>query len=366
MDTNTNSWKRNGLISVFILLFLIVAGCVDYKGEKPASTPSDVEIVKEIALVEKELSAQPAGSEVVKPEATAEVNAEPKKEETVVEKSVVVPGPTAVPNNGTVDVAPSVAAVAADELQVVSVKENEKVRLSVQVNDPDNDTVNHTFSKPLNERGEWKTNYGDAGEYVVTLTATDGKLTVSQKVKLVVERVNVAPVIETVRDLIVNEGETVKFEPVVEDPNKDPVTVTVSEPLSNGVFKTDYTSSGDYKVKVVVSDGELSTEKTFTLTVRDVNVPPELKGVEDLTVKEGQLVSIKPVVSDLDNDPLKVTISSPVGDDGVWQTTYTDHGEYSVTVSVDDGKTKVSKKVTVMVSDVNMPPEIVKVSLNKN
>src|SRR3989338_2467117 len=203
MDTNTNSWKRNGLISVFILLFLIVAGCVDYKGEKPVSAPSDVEIVKEIALVEKELSAQPAGSEVAKPEAAAEVNAEQKSEETVVEKNVVVPVPTAVSNNSPADVAPSVAAVAADELQVVSVKENEKVRLSVQVNDPDNDTVNHTFSKPLNERGEWKTNYGDAGEYIVTLTATDGKLSVSQKVKLVVERVNVAPVIETVRDMIV-------------------------------------------------------------------------------------------------------------------------------------------------------------------
>ena len=83
-----------------------------------------------------------------------------------------------------------------EEMHTILVRENEFIKLKARVTDPDRDEVSYSFSKPLSANGEWKTTYGDAGEYMVTLTATDGKLRTEKKIKIVVERVNVAPIVE--------------------------------------------------------------------------------------------------------------------------------------------------------------------------
>src|SRR3989344_156955 len=341
------------MIVVLLLAFLLVAGCFNYKqGAEPLS---EKDILKEIAKVEQEVSAVP------------EVSASAAE----VKMADVLGTDKAAEENKTVEEIVSLATAVdaeeafAEEMQVIKVKENEQIRLVARVRDPDNDTIHFAFSEPLDEKGEWKTSYGDAGEYLTTFTVTDGALTTIKKIKLVVERVNVAPVIEPVQDITIDEGKEVTFTPTVKDPNNDKVTVVVSEPLQAGVFKTDHTSAGEYTINVEANDGELTTKKTFKLTVKDVNVPPEIGAVEDLVVNEGNLVTIKPVVTDIDLDNVKVTLSSPVGDDGVWQTGYTDHGDYVITITADDGKAKVTKQVKLTVSDVNMPPEIIKISLQK-
>ncbi|PIN73729.1 hypothetical protein COV20_05925 [Candidatus Woesearchaeota archaeon CG10_big_fil_rev_8_21_14_0_10_45_16] len=327
--------KKEVVIAGLIILILIFTVGCDYKAYDLQDQPtSDTSLVDEIAQIEEDLA--------------QEVEDVP-----VVEEEVVIPELTEEPQME-------------GDVQVVRVKENEFVRLKPTVTDPDNDPVTWSFTKPLDAKGDWKTQYSDAGEYMVTLTATDGKLTTSKKIKLVVERVNVPPTISGVKDITVREGEVVRFEPQVSDPNKDPITVTISEPLKGGSFVTDHTSAGQYTVTVKANDGELNAEQSFKLTVLDVNVKPEIKNVQDVTVVEGELVQIKPEVTDLDEDQVDVSISEPLGSDGKWQTSFTDHGEYFVTVTADDGKDKVTKRVKVTVQDVNKAPEIVDVSLAVN
>ena len=335
--------KKVVMIIVSVMLLISLVSCVNYKTQP--QNQEDTKLVDEIARVEQELQLEnkpaPPESEV------------PEVQEQKVEEEVVLPELTEEP-------------VKNEEMQVIEVNENEMVKLNVKISDPDQDSVEYSFTSPLNKLGQWKTNYGDAGEYVVTLTATDGKLTTERQMKIVVNRVNVAPQLNGVADMHVKEGEVVKFKPIVSDPNKDKVTVTVSEPLGSNTFATDHTSAGEYKVKVVASDGELETEKTFTLIVDDVNELPVLTNLQDLTVKEGEVVTLQPKVSDLDDDKVTVTISEPVGDSGVWKTSFTDHGEYFVTITANDGKGVVTKKVKVLVEDVNMPPEILEVKLAVN
>ncbi|MBI2573590.1 PKD domain-containing protein [Candidatus Woesearchaeota archaeon] len=250
-------------------------------------------------------------------------------------------------------------------IQTIRVKENELVKLKPTVTDPDGDPVTWSFSAPLSEKGEWRTTYGDAGEYTVTLSATDSKLVTTQQLTLIVERVNVAPKIAGVRDMIVREGELVRFDPKITDANDDAITLTISEPLKSGTFATDHTSAGEYSVTVVASDGELESQSSFKLTVLDLNVKPEIKNIQDLTVAEGETVTLRPQVTDLDEDDVQITISEPVGNDGEWKTDYTNHGEYFVTITADDGKDKVTRKVRIVVGDVNKAPEIVDVSLER-
>ncbi len=330
-------FTMNKYIITILALALILVGCTEY--QKYDATEEDLSLIDEIAKIEDEL----ANTDNPDFELLEEV------EETV-EEEVVLPNPKE-------------EQVLMEDALTVSVKENEAVKLNVKVTDPDEDPVTYTFTAPLDENGEWKTNYGDAGEYLVTITATDGKLTTEKRVNIVVERVNVPPVIAEVADIVVKEGETVTFEPTVTDPNNDAVSVNVAEPLTSGTFVTDHTSAGEYAITVLATDGELDSEKSFKLTVHDVNEKPIITGVEDITIKEGEVITIKPVVSDLDEDPLVITISQPVGDDGIWETSYTDHGEYKISIAADDGKDRVTQQITVVIEDVNKAPEIVDISL---
>ncbi len=327
-------------MSVFVLIVvLFLAGCLDYKGYDLNPTGS---VVDDIAALEKEVVNATTEVPVLAPEKEV-------KEEKEVEGEVVLPELGEQPKEEAVD-----------NLQVIKVKENQFITLKAAAADPNKDPVTITYSPPLNKKGEWQTNYSDAGEYIVTITATDKKLTTEKKVKLVVERVNVAPIIKGVKNITIDESEIVNFQPVISDPNKDPVTITVSAPLQNNTWKTDFTSAGIYPVTVVASDGELETKASFTLTVNDVNVKPKISGLNsDMRVKEGQVVKIEPVVVDPDvGQKLKVTISDPVGDDGIWETGYTDHGTYQITVTAYDGKDTVSQKINLVVEPVNVAPII--------
>ncbi len=355
-------------VVICVLLFLIlilVVGCVNLS--KPygnAIKEEDSSLLAEIAQIEDELNAVETvedNLDAAGPLTGAAVTDIADAEE-VQDKEV---------NNEVIiadleESSEKVQEESEDEIQVITVNENEFVKLLVKVDDPDQDKVTYSFSRPLSKEGEWKTSYGDAGEYLVTLTATDGVLTTEKKLRVVVNRVNVAPVIGEVKNLQVQEGDTVTFEPVVTDPNNDPVTVTLSEPLKGGVYVADYASAGDYEIEVLASDGELETKKTFKLTIVNVNQLPEINNVIDLAVKEGETVTIEPEIVDLDGDEVTLSISEPIGKDGIWETGYTDHGDYLITVTASDGKDTVTKEIKVFVEDVNMPPEFVEVSLAVN
>ena len=74
---------------------------------------------------------------------------------------------------------------------------------------------------------------------------------------------------------------------------------------------------------------------------------------------EGETVKITPEVSDVNGDDLKITISSPLGNDGEWETDFTDHGVYEITVKATDGTATSTKTFTLTVDDVNKAPEII-------
>ena len=335
--------KKVVMSLLVILMVIFVVGCLDYKAydlpqEDVEDTSEEQSLLDEIAQIEAELDQQ-------------------DNEEAELEGEVILPEL----DEEEIDL--EQPAVIGDYDYLITVDENELAHLNLKVSDPDKDNVSYTFSPPLDKDGKWKTNYGDAGEYLITLTATDGQLTTKREVKLVVNRVNVPPVISGVKDIFAKEGETLYLEPEVNDPNNDPVSVTITEPLKSGTFVTDHTSAGEYQITVLASDGELETKKTVSLNIQDVNELPIISNVEDLVIKEGETITLVPEVTDLDGDEIVLTIGDPVGNDGVWETAFTDNGLYTITITADDGKDKVTQKVKVTIEDVNMPPEITDVFL---
>jgi len=360
--------KKYGILLILVCLMFVV-GCVSGNYFKvpteDETTDEENELIKEIQEIEKQLKEVEdddfldEDEEIFDEEETDEDDEEilDEDEEETDEDDEEILDEDEEELEETIDTS---------NLEKLSVQETDLVSLKVDVEDKDEDKVSYTFSKPLDSTGQWKTNYGDAGEYIVTITANDGKTTSEKNVLLVVEKKNVPPVIAGLESTIsAKEGEVITLTPKVSDPNKDDVEITFPELFDGlGVWETDHTSAGEYDLTVIASDGELDAKFTIKLTVKDVNVPPEIDGLKkSITIDDGEKVVIEHKVTDLDGDKVTMTISEPIGDSGIWQTDFTDHGEYKVVVTANDGKDTVTFNIDLTVKDVNVAPEIIGVRL---
>lgn len=366
--------KKYGLLLILVCLMFVV-GCFSGNYFKvpteDQAADEESELIKEIQEIEKQLQNIDEESEEVVDEETTDEDIEEildEDEEIVDEDIEEIMDEEEILDEETEELEEEEELVIdTTSLEKLEVQETDLVNLEIDVEDLDEDTVTYTFSKPLDSNGRWQTAYGDAGEYVVTITANDGKVTSEKNILLVVQKKNVPPVIEGLQSTMkTKEGDVVALTPKVSDPNKDDIELVFPSPFDEvGVWETDHTSAGVYDLTVEASDGEMKATFDITLTVEDVNVPPAIEGLEEeLTVAEGDTITLEPVVTDLDGDDVKVTISEPIGNDGVWETTYIDHGEYVVTVTADDGKDEVSFVIDLTVEDINVAPEIIGVRLS--
>src|SRR3989338_870753 len=110
------------------------------------------------------------------------------------------------------------AALAA--MKTFRVQETEFVRLNPQAIDADNDKIVYTYSKPLDEQGEWQTTYDDAGEYPITITASDGVTETKEEIILIVENKNQPPILKE-NKIVIKETQEVDLKQFVQDPDND-------------------------------------------------------------------------------------------------------------------------------------------------
>ncbi|MBR9699769.1 hypothetical protein GOV09_04905 [Candidatus Woesearchaeota archaeon] len=251
---------------------------------------------------------------------------------------------------------------------VIIVEETELVNLQPVAVDPDQDTLIFTYSNPLNDNGLWQTTYGDAGEYTITITASDGELTSSKDALLLVNKREEAPTIgfqapEGMEQSML-ESTDLEFEVTASDLNSDPLDfewkfdgVVVSD-TDSFAYTADFNSAGSHTVKLEVTDGTSVVTLLWSVTVVNVDRPPALKLIPDITIKETDTVVITPEASDPDGDEIVFAISDPIGDSGVWETTYDDAGIYTVEITASDGEMEDSQEVKVTVINVNRAPVI--------
>jgi hypothetical protein len=352
-------WKKMGvkhiLLGIASVLVLLFAGCrYAPTGELECTPPSikmlDVNGNSVCVLPEIRENATPAPTgQVIAPAPAANVTA-PEQPAEVPTTPAVTPTPVVV--------TPSTPAAVA-EMPRKTVKEGQVVDFpNLAATDPDGDKITYTFTQPLDANGEWQTKPGDAGEYKVTITASDGKNTVSQDILLVVERSNVPPVIQPIADITVKEGETVSLVPVVTDPDGDKVSVMYSGWMTGPSYKTTFDDAGNYRVLVTATDGIYNVSQEAKVAVLNVNRQPIVAPLADFTVTEGDKVVIEPTVTDPDGDALKFSFSKPLDQNGVWQTKQGDVGSYRVNVTASDASLSDSKSFTILVKSLNRPPTI--------
>jgi len=257
---------------------------------------------------------------------------------------------------------------------VVLVQETDLINLVPQAEDPDKDTdLVFTFTSPLDENGQWQTEYGDTGEYTITVTVSDGESTTTRDVLIIINKKEEQPTIDGSKPiesgLLIDETFAIDFSVVASDLNNDPLSYTWKldgvevGTESQYTYQTTYEDSGTHTVKIDVSDGLSTTSKIWSIDVENVNRKPALELIDDITVDETDEIVITALATDDDKDSITYTINDEIfaQDDNIftWQTDYDSAGTYEITISASDGQDTTEEEFTVTVENVNRPPVII-------
>lgn len=239
---------------------------------------------------------------------------------------------------------------------IIKATEGDLIQLAPKAYDPDNDTITFYYEKPFNDKGLWQTYEGDAGKYLVAVTASDGKTNTTAYVLVDVKPSNKPPVIECPDIQYTKEGTTFTLDCNIYDIEGDVVTVKYEGWMDSASKYVDYDEAGNHTVVIRASDQNKTSVKTITVIVEDVNRAPIISGLEDITAMEEDIVVLKPKITDPDGDNITVDFSEPFNNQGVWKTKLGDAGEYKVSVVASDGKAVTKKEVKVTINMKNTAP----------
>ncbi|MCC7574188.1 hypothetical protein KO361_01195 [Candidatus Woesearchaeota archaeon] len=236
--------------------------------------------------------------------------------------------------------------------------EGELVRIPVQAQDPDGGEVKITFEKPFNQEGLWLTRIGDEGQYLVKVSVTDGLLTTSEHVLIIIDRANRPPVVECPEKIVVQETETVKINCNIYDEDGDPVIVSYEGWMRSSTRDTDYGDEGNYSVLVRARDAENEVTKSMQIIVEKKNRPPVIETINELRVIETETIRVQPKVTDPDGDDITLSFSEPLSADGSWTPDFGDRGTYEVIITASDGKEETTETFKLVVERRNRAPVI--------
>ena len=240
----------------------------------------------------------------------------------------------------------------------ITAKETDLVTLKLKAVDPDGLPLKYTYGKPFNDQGLWQTKDGDAGKYLVRVTASDGFSTTNADVLVIINPRNKPPVIDCPDKVTVKEGETVNLDCTFFDKENDPITTEYSGWMTSPTYTTNFDSAGDHQVLVRASDGFGNSTKTVIIHVENVPRAPVFnEHLKDMTVTESDIVTLAPNVSEPDvGELVKLTYSEPFNSNGVWKTRIGDAGVYPVTVVATSQGLSTKETFTLTVKMLNTPP----------
>ena len=172
------------------------------------------------------------------------------------------------------------------------------------------------------------------------------------------------PVLESIGDREVDEGEILRFNVSAADANEDPLIYqainlpeTANFNPASGTFSWTPERPGIYPdIRFEVTDGALSDFEEITITVHKVNQPPVLEPIGDKEVNEDEVLRFSISATDLNDDTLTYSARNlPEGahfdvTDGTFSWTPDTPGTYThIHFEVSDGTLANSEDITVIV-----------------
>lgn len=219
--------------------------------------------------------------------------------------------------------------------------------------------------------------------YPLTVSASDGEFTTTTTVTVTVTDVDEPPVSSPLSVTVPEDtavGSTIGTVSAT-DPEGRPLSFTIVSGDPGGEFsinptgavkvatELDAETDTGYSLTVEIDDGVNTVTETVTVTVVDVDEPPETSPLSVTLPENAPIGQVVGTVLGDDPEGLPVTFTITAGDPGglfevdslgrVTTVGTLDHetaASHSLTVEVSDGLLAVSVPVTIIVSDVDEPP----------
>jgi hypothetical protein len=245
------------------------------------------------------------------------------------------------------------------------VTETDFVKISPEAIDQDHDKITFSYSPPLDNKGEWQTDYGDAGEYNIDITASDGDKASTESVRLIVKAKNQPPFLKETK-VIVNETQTINLRDLVTDPENNPLTFSFKKPFDQtGKWVTTYGDAATEVAIFTVSDGEFTIPMRVEVTILPRNRPPVIDNLfserSTLSTEEGKVLKFFVETTDFDGDAVKVlwtledaNISTALSGDIYLN--YTSSGQKKLRLYLDDGINIVQREWQINIANTNRRP----------
>ncbi|MEM1067288.1 MAG: putative Ig domain-containing protein [Planctomycetota bacterium] len=191
---------------------------------------------------------------------------------------------------------------------------------------------------------------------------------------------NQRPIIVSLDDVRLSEGDLLEVAIAAFDPEGDPVSVTMQN-LPPGAFfdadrsqliwQTTARSAGRYReVQVTADDGTSRSTSTIDIVVSNQNQPPVVSGLVDRVVAEGSELSFTIPASDPDGDeliygaralPIGATINPSTGR-FEWTPSFQQAGQYALDLEISDGELTTTVPLLIEVTAVNGQVQIADLS----
>ena len=254
-----------------------------------------------------------------------------------------------------------------EDLQPITVNEGDTIKIVPNAYDLDGDKVTISYSGFM-ASDTYKTKFGDAGTKYVKVTASDGTLTTSKSVQIIINHVNRPPTLDKINDLKATEGGNIAIVLNAHDPDGDQLQYSVSNAphqasLSGNKFiwNVPYDFANRKETKTLdlvfyVSDGNLSASHAARVQVTDKNRPPRIiNASKSIVAKINEPVFMFVKAVDDDNDPLAYTWDFGLLEK--YQATenheriFSSPGNKIVKVIVSDGTDSVEQIINIFVQD---------------
>jgi hypothetical protein len=226
----------------------------------------------------------------------------------------------------------------------------------------------------------WTPTFEQSGDYEnPTFVVTDPMgLSDSQSVKISVNHVNRAPILNELQAYIGDENSPINLNITGSDPDiedKDKLVYSAAS-LPEGATFTDqnfvwtptFDQSGKYTVTFTITDGQLKDSKSMDFTINHLNRVPVIDSIAAQNVDENKQLTLSVTASDPDKeDAEKFKLSASDLPEGAnfdpatatfnWTPTYEQSGAYIVTfINTDPAGLNTSRKVNITVNHVNRTP----------
>jgi hypothetical protein len=252
-------------------------------------------------------------------------------------------------------------------LKTFHIQETDYVKVTPEAVDADEDNVIFYYSPPLDENGEWQTGYDDAGEYPLTIIASDGINQTEEEILLIVDNKNQAPYL-TEKKITIKEKQTIDLKQIIVDPDQDPLDYVFNTPFDNsGVWETSYEDAGSFVTEFLVNDGEYDFKARVEIEVRNTNQPPKIldsfSESRIVLTEEDHNLNFYVEAVDGDGDELTYTwkLDGLIVSEVNSCTHYFDFdssGGHNLTLIISDGQREVIGEWELEVENVNRAPEL--------